>query len=362
MYRRRPRPTREIAFSFDSFLDVVCNVVGIIIRLILVAWVGARCYKGPPPPPLPTPAAPSPLVLEDPPPLPLPADPLSEDLEKQRQQLAQARAQLLEQLHTAQQTKDKKTQAANQLAALQEQLQLLQTRRQELESKAKAEHRQVQPVVLALADLRSRGQKLTEEIEALKKLPPAKQTLRYRTPVSAPLQVEELMFECQNNHVTLIDIGAMMQEVERKVRDKAEQLKYQWEVQDLTEQVGAFKLRYTVERNRGVLDGMPTAGIKPTEGGRYSYGLSGWEVIPIQSDRGETLEQAVKPGSQFRRVLDAIDPAETAVTFCVYPDSFPIYRKVRDLLAERGVTVAARPLPPGAPISASRHGSVSRGQ
>ena len=32
------------SFSFDSFLDVVANVVGIIIRLILVVWVGARSY------------------------------------------------------------------------------------------------------------------------------------------------------------------------------------------------------------------------------------------------------------------------------------------------------------------------------
>ena len=52
MYRRRRRSEREISFSFDSFLDLVANVVGIIIRLILVAWVGARTYTGltqPPP-------------------------------------------------------------------------------------------------------------------------------------------------------------------------------------------------------------------------------------------------------------------------------------------------------------------------
>ena len=42
---RRRRRHREIPFSFDSFLDVVANVVGIIIRLILVAWVGARSYS-----------------------------------------------------------------------------------------------------------------------------------------------------------------------------------------------------------------------------------------------------------------------------------------------------------------------------
>ena len=53
MRRRRPR---EIAFGFDSFLDLVANVVGIILRLILVAWVGARSYKAivPPPPPPPS--------------------------------------------------------------------------------------------------------------------------------------------------------------------------------------------------------------------------------------------------------------------------------------------------------------------
>src|SRR5882724_11818435 len=43
MIRRRLPKTRE-NFSFDSFLDVVANVVGIIIRLILVVWVGARSY------------------------------------------------------------------------------------------------------------------------------------------------------------------------------------------------------------------------------------------------------------------------------------------------------------------------------
>ena len=32
-------PAREPAFSFDSFLDVVTNVVGIIVRLILVLGI-----------------------------------------------------------------------------------------------------------------------------------------------------------------------------------------------------------------------------------------------------------------------------------------------------------------------------------
>src|SRR3954471_7457603 len=92
MIRRRRAP-RDIPFSFDSFLDLVTNVVGIILRLILVAWVGARAYKGPPPPPPPTAPA-----LEDPPPLPDPQAPPPPAIEHQRQELAAAEARLLEQV------------------------------------------------------------------------------------------------------------------------------------------------------------------------------------------------------------------------------------------------------------------------
>src|SRR5205823_14489582 len=85
---RRRRPQREIAFSFDSFLDVVTNVVGVILRLILVAWVGARSYKAfvPAPPAVP--------AVERPAPLPEPADPLAAVLERRRAELAGERARL----------------------------------------------------------------------------------------------------------------------------------------------------------------------------------------------------------------------------------------------------------------------------
>jgi hypothetical protein len=50
------------------------------------------------------------------------------------------------------------------------------------------------------------------------------------------------------------------------------------------------------------------------------------------------------------------------VTFWVYPDSFGLFRQLRDYLYERDLVVAGRPLPPAMPIMISRHGTVSRGQ
>src|SRR5881275_79965 len=100
---RRRRTTREIPFSFDSFLDVVANVVGIIIRLILVVWVGARSYSSVTAVPArPAAAKAVPQVAGD------LRDPLQDEIAQQRQELAQAQARLLDHLRQLQQVQEKK--------------------------------------------------------------------------------------------------------------------------------------------------------------------------------------------------------------------------------------------------------------
>src|SRR5438105_2549641 len=110
---RRRRPVREIAFSFDSFLDVVANVVGIIIRLILVAWVGARSYGTL----QVVPGAPQPAT-EASAEAALPVDPMQQELEQHRRHLAEVQAHLLEQLRQFQRVKEQDGQVTSRLAAL----------------------------------------------------------------------------------------------------------------------------------------------------------------------------------------------------------------------------------------------------
>ena len=59
-------------------------------------------------------------------------------------------------------------------------------------------------------------------------------------------------------------------------------------------------------------------------------------------------------------MVDNLDPNLTTVTFWVYPDSFELFRHLRDHLYERGHDVAGRPLPPGMPIQAAQNGTASR--
>jgi hypothetical protein len=351
---RRRRPVREIAFSFDSFLDVVANVVGIILRLILVAWVGARAYKGalpPPPPPPPSFAAPAPL--------PEITDPLTETLARERQELARIQAELLERLREWQQARAGGGEVGQELAALAEKQKALQTEQAALAEVVAGKAQAEKAVSLSREELLERLRKLAAEIDALKKAPSLKRDLRYHVPVSRPLQTEELMFECRGGRVTLIDIGTLVEMAQRRVRDKEKALANSWEVEDSTPAVGAFRLRYTVGRERGVLDGI---GGLPDPRSNFRYGLNGWEVQPVQEERGETADAALASGSAFRRVADGIDPAQTAVTLWVYPDSFPLYRRLRDYLHQRDAVVAGRPLPDGVPIASRPQGTASRGQ
>ena len=150
-----------------------------------------------------------------------------------------------------------------------------------------------------------------------------------------------------------------MREVKGSLEDISEELKRTWRVERRTSPVGAYRLRYAVERERGVLDAGPTATPGP---GSFRYGMSEWLVEPLQNERGETKEQALREKSVFRQLVDPIDSRLTTVTFWVYPDSFELFRHLRDHLYERGHDVAGRPLPMGALIAASRNGTASRGQ
>src|SRR5438445_10154594 len=118
---RRRRRVREIPFSFDSFLDIVANVVGIIIRLILVVWVGARSYSS-----LQNMAPPLTSSSANQAEAQVPADPLADEVARRRQELAQAQERLLKELRKFQQSQQDESQAKAALATL-------SARRQDLE-------------------------------------------------------------------------------------------------------------------------------------------------------------------------------------------------------------------------------------
>ena len=96
--------------------------------------------------------------------------------------------------------------------------------------------------------------------------------------------------------------------------------------------------------------------------GSTGFGMKGWEIVPAREPRGETVEQATLPFSEFQRSIKRLNPHEATITMWVYPSGFGAFRQLRDQLHAQGFMVAARPLPEGIPVRGSPTGSLSAGQ
>ncbi len=88
-------------------------------------------------------------------------------------------------------------------------------------------------------------------------------------------------------------------------------------------------------------------------------GLERFFFVQVDDPLGETLDQALRPGSQFRGRLAAPSAKGATVTLWVYPDSFEEFRTVKQELFRLGFLTAGRPLPAGHPIGGSPDGSRS---
>ncbi len=349
MYRRR-RPTREkIHFSFDSFLDVVANVIGIIIRLILVAWVGARSYSAA----LQWVEETSQAEVTHLPPPNVTEDPLHAELNRAQAELEESRRRLVEHMGKLDLAKQKAQVTQRDLNELARKRQELENQQKAVEGEFAGKGRKIQLASLSVEELRKRGKALADQIKELQALPSPRKVLRYHTPVSRVVDGDELFLECRGGKVAFIDMAAFLHEIRQDIESIGDLMRKQAKVVRNTNTVGAFRLRYTFERSGGLFESSSSG---------FSYGLSEWVVEPVGPLRGETLEAALAANSDFRRVAEAIDPNQSVVTFWVYPDSFELFRRLRDYLFERGIEVAGRPLPAEAPIAGSRSGSRSRGQ
>jgi hypothetical protein len=247
--------------------------------------------------------------------------------------------------------------AEGNLALLSTRVGELEAERNSLQRAGSASAGHLQQASMSLDQIRQRSKRLLDEIKKLEAAPSNKKQLKYHAPLSRAVRSDEMFFECKDGRVTYIDLPTFMRDVKASMDEIGQELKAARRVERITPPVGAYRLRYAVDREATPLD----VGNDAPERG-FRYGLSEWTVEPLANTRGETLAQALAEKSEFRQLTDQLDNRLTIVTFWVYPDSFELFRRLRDHLYERGLDIAGRPLPPDAPIAASRYGTASRGQ
>ncbi len=344
-YRRRPRTVEEIGGDGqDSFLDVVSNLVGVLIILVMIAGTRAR------------------NVAAD--------AALEQAVESSTSQNAETAAYV-----AAAKTFAK---ARQNLVRLQNETEDLNARTLDVERQADAAENEYRVALQTLAeidaeierasrrrsdadkiafDLKSeifekekRRDDLRQEKDALADARPQATVLEnLPTPISRPVDGREGFFRLKNGRLSHVPLN----EFQERVRLYFKNFRGNFEKETLEDAFGpsegyTFHFFVDLEKRR--------SGDEIVYSANFRYG----ECVPQSDELGEPVDEALSnPDSVFRQKLLKYVRDDTTITVFVYQDSFEYLRDVKKFIFSAGYQLALRPLPDNAPIAVSPEGTAS---
>jgi hypothetical protein len=327
-------------FGSDSFLDVVTNMVGILIVLVMV--VGVRIKHAP----ATSSAAAAPSV---------PSDEIQR-LESEAEALEQNVLSIENQIAHVGATTQARYEERGTLAMLAEEREReLALARQSLDQRKQKAFDLGRAKSATEAELASIENRLREATDAEKRKKRSVQIKNYPTPLSQTVLGEEAHFQLLGGRLTWVPLKDLQDMCIRDIRARVQRLRDVSEISDTVGPIDGFRATYTIQREE----------LSPEEQmlvGNHGSVAINIDLVPARDDLGETFEEALGPRSQFRARLANLSQRRTTVTLWTYPDSFSVYASIKEQLYKLGFTVAARPMPAGLPISASNHGSHSQAQ
>ena len=121
--------------------------------------------------------------------------------------------------------------------------------------------------------------------------------------------------------------------------------------------ISGYLMNYRIEQDGGDVVSRVRSGTTTV----VRFRLAGWTLADAAEDPSVPIAAALTEGSDFRYLLATAGPGATA-TFWVAPEAFGAFRTLQAAAREAGLSVAARPLPAGVPISGSPDGTRSVAQ
>ena len=323
----------------DSFLDIVANIVGILIILVMVAGVRVKNF--------------------------------SLDTVEPSEQIEQAQGALLDDRALVDSVRDDVFKISDQLKYVERETGLREAERDRLAVAVEAgrhnlntQRDQLDEASQASFDLSRKIAEADFELDRIEQrrlqleTAPARPTLvkSYPTPLSKTVDENEAHFQLRDERLVHIPLDPLVEKLKADARRKLYKLKDLPEFAETVGPEGGFRLRYTMQRKTVNPELAAVTGMT----GQYAQ-LKRWTLIPVSNDLGETVEEALAEGSRFQTELSRLSP-ETTITIWTYADSFADFRRLKEDLYGRGYMVAARPMPHGAPIAGSPDGTKSAAQ
>jgi hypothetical protein len=334
---RRRAASQIEAPGQDSFLDVVCNLVGILIVLVMI--VAAQAKHG--------------IIASE-----------ASRHTRSAGPSADAEAQAAESTAAAMEAGVQELQAKinrqNLEIALRQQerdkYQVLVTVAQQRLSEHRA---QLSDDEKARYDLQQQLAGSKSELSRLHKnelslARPRPHVLEHLpTPMARTVFGTEVHFRLQGGRLAYVPWDEMLERMKADAPHQAQKLRDAQRVELSLPVVSGFGARYILRRAEVQVQ----TRVGPAMHGRIE--LEQMYFVDAEPNLGQSVAEALQPTSELRSRLAAFKPQGATVTIWVYPDSFDDFRTVKADLFKLGFLTAARPMPAGRPIGGSPDGSRS---
>lgn len=327
----------DLAIGEDAFMDTIANLVGIIIILIVIVSAGtntaARVFSE-------KQAEEASREIEQP--LDSAVN-IQKDLVRQIDQLQQHN------LEVAYRNAEREVIMRKVLIAKQ----MIEDEKAELDDATKADiaaQQSMNEMERKLAELQQQqgdNHSRDKPVVILKHLP---------TPMAKTVFGKEMHIMVRNNQVSVIPWDRLVDMLKTDARTAVNRSSRKERIVDKLGPVEGYIMEYTLVSKRGMVsNGSSTAMAQMIE-------LDKFELEPTSEIMAETLQQSLSISGRLRAEMSAYIPQQTTITAWVYPDSFEMFRQLKELLYQEGFMTAARPMPEGFRIGASPRGAHSSAQ
>jgi hypothetical protein len=344
--KRRKTNVGNIEEGQDSFLDVISNMVGILIILVMIAGVRASQSSA-------NVTIPSELLAD--------SETIQEleniygNIDEQSEGLQKLRGEVYEKEETINAIITKLNIEQNANAELVTELAEINFGINRKREELNEQERERYNVNLQASLIASEREQLEQQLQRLKENGKPSTTVIENKPLPLSREVEgkEAHFRLLDNKVSYVPLDQLVERMRTDVLTNLKTLRNQETYRSTVGPIGNYTLSYS----GFIYDTLP-----PSGGIGRRFDLDHAIATPNQTSIGEDIEAAMQHGSEMRIQVSQHLPSVYTITFWVYPDSFESYRILSKFLYEKGYKVAARPLEFNAPIGISPRGTKSNAQ
>lgn len=176
------------------------------------------------------------------------------------------------------------------------------------------------------------------------------------SPVGKTVEDDEIHIRVSHGRVAWLPLEPLLERLKAQVSARRGTVMRFNRYEGLVGPIGGFRMNYLVERTS-----LPPLQALQYGQNAYRVSVSRWTIVPSEDFTSESIPEALRLGSRLRQILESAAP-DTTVTIWIYEDDFQYFPPLREFAHRLNLRVAARPLPVGTPISGSPGGSRSTSQ